>query len=154
MKEVIVNKEARNKILDSSNIVNLIGQNKNVNIIRQKIYKQHGYKLSYSIINRYIKKTFKKTLVDKKWVDIKNEVISAIPPDSSGTNTKELPKEIELTSQELDRKISDASHNLDALTKEEIINYLQTIMKNNLTTLSKITHLEKRFRSIEKKKNK
>ena len=60
--------------MDNSHITTLIAQNKNVNKIKQEIYKQHGCNISYSIINRYIEKTLKKTMVDKKWLDIKDEI--------------------------------------------------------------------------------
>lgn len=153
-----MDKKERNSILDNSDIANLIAQNKNVNFIRQTITEQSKHKLSYSIIRKFISENLKKTWInvngDKKWVDINDEVTQIKPPDNSVTKSEEPPGNSELTLYEIDRKLLAASHNLDSLTKEEIINFLQTIMKNNYTTLSKINNLEKRFRRIELKNKK
>jgi len=67
---------------------------------------------------------------------------------------KEPPKKIELILNELDKKFLVASNNLDTITKEEIINHLQTLLKVNCKTLSRIKSLETILRNIEKKKQK
>ena len=149
-----MNSKTRVDILKNSNIINLVTQNKNTNIIIQEIAKQSGHKLSYSIINGYIEKILKKTWQNKKWLDIKSEVVSALPSGDAVTNSKEIPKETGLTPQELDKKLLLASNNLDTINKEEMINYLQTILKYNYKTLSKIKSLETRLRNIEPKKQK
>jgi len=146
-----VDRQSRNKLLDNSDIPKLIAQNKNVNIIIHEIYKQHGHNLSYSIINSYIKKTFKKTMVDKEWVNIKDETIPTTPIDTLVTESEESPKETELTLDELAKRILYTSHNLDSMNNKDIINYLQTILKNIYTSLAKTQRLEKRILALEKK---
>ncbi|GEM_PF-5358822 len=149
-----MNSETRVDILEKSNIINLVAQNKNKNIIRQEIAKQSSHKLSYSIINGYIKKNLKKTWENKKWVNIKEDTNSTISSDNSVPKLKEPPKKIELILNELDKKFLVASNNLDTITKEEIINHLQTLLKVNCKTLSRIKSLETILRNIEKKKQK
>lgn len=65
--------------------------------------------------------------------------------------TKKSPKKLEFTLEELDKVLLAASHNLDSISKEEIISYLQTILKNNYNALSKIKRLERRLSILEKR---
>lgn len=82
----------------------------------------------------------KEVVVDKK---TKSEILV--------DNVKEHPKKLDLTLEELDKKLLAASHNLDSISKEEIINYLQTLLKNNYSTLSEIKSLERRLLILEKR---
>jgi hypothetical protein len=154
LKEVIVDRKTRINILANSSIMKLIDENKNINFIRKELLKQSGHEFSYLVLKRYMEADLNKIWKDKKWVDAKIVEATNQPVEKPNAKSEEIPLEKEMSLEELDRKLLEVANNLDALDKEEIINYMQTLLRNTYTALGKIKHLEKRVRSIEAKNKK
>jgi len=76
----------------------------------------------------------------------------SIPVQKEITKQERIHNDESMSIDELNRKLLIDSYDLDTVSKEDIINYLQTILKYTYETSGKVKRIEKRMRKIEAKK--